>query len=149
MLERLESDLKASMLAKDQARTMVLRSAIAAFRNEAVAKGLGPQGALSDAESVQVMKRLVKSREDSVEQFAAAGREDKAQIERAEIEVLKTYMPAMLEGPALEEAVRAAVAETGAKSKKDIGLVMKAMQAAHGGRYDGRAANQILQGLLS
>jgi uncharacterized protein YqeY len=149
MLGRLESDLKASMLAKDAARTMVLRSAVAAFRNEAVAKGLGPQGALSDAEAVQVMKRLIKSREDSVEQFAGAGREDKAAVERAEIEMLKTYMPAMLEGPALEEAVRAAVQEAGAKSKKDTGLVMKALQAAHGGRYDGRAANQMLQTLLS
>jgi len=149
MLERLQSDLKDSMLAKDSARTMVLRSAIAAFRNEAVAKGLGPQGALSDAEAIQVMKRLVKSREDSVEQFANAGREDKADAERAEIEVLRGYMPAMLEGPALEEAVRAAVLEAGAKSKKDIGLVMKTMQAAHGGRYDGRAANQILQTLLT
>jgi uncharacterized protein YqeY len=149
MLGRLESDLKESMLAKDAARTMVLRSAIAALRNEAVARGLGPQGALSDAEAVQVMKRLIKSREDSVEQFTNAGREDKVAVERAEIEALKAYMPAMLEGPALEEAVRAAVAEAGAKSKKDIGLVMKAMQVAHGGRYDGRAANQILQSLLS
>jgi uncharacterized protein YqeY len=149
MLERLESDLKDSMLAKDSARTMVLRSAISAFRNEAVAKGLGPQGGLSEAEAVQVMKRLVKSREDSAEQFAAAGREDKAQVEMAEIEILKAYLPAMLEGPELEEAVKAAVLETGAKTKKDIGLVMKAMQVAHGGRYDGRAANQILQSLLT
>jgi uncharacterized protein YqeY len=149
MLERLQSDLKDSMLAKDAARTMVLRSAISAFRNEAVAKGLGPQGGLSDAEAVQVMKRLVKSREDSVEQFAKAGREDKAQVERAEIDVLKAYLPAMLDGPALEEAVKAAVIETGAKTKKDMGLVMKAMQVAHGGRYDGRAANQILQSLLA
>jgi uncharacterized protein YqeY len=148
MLERLQSDLKDSMLARDSARTMVLRSAIAAFRNEAVAKGLGPQGSLSDAEAVQVMKRLIKSREDSAEQFANAGREDKAQVERAEIDALKAYMPAMLEGAALEEAVRAAVADVGAKSRKDTGLVMKAMQTAHGGRYDGRAANQFLQTLL-
>jgi uncharacterized protein YqeY len=148
MLERLQSDLKDSMLAKDSARTMVLRSAISAFRNEAVAKGLGPQGALSDAEALQVMKRLIKSREDSVEQFAKAGREDKAAVERAEIEVLKGYMPAMLEGPALEEAVRAAVLETGVKSKSGIGFVMGALQTAHGGRYDGKAVNQILQKML-
>jgi uncharacterized protein YqeY len=88
MIERLQTDLKNSMLAKDSARTLVLRSAVAAYRNEAVAKGLGPQGILTDADALTVLKRLVKSREDSVEQFSKGGREDKADVERAEIDVL-------------------------------------------------------------
>jgi uncharacterized protein YqeY len=148
MLDRLQSDLKTAMLEKNSARTMVLRSAITAFRNESVAKGLGPQGELSEAESLVVMKRLVKSREDSVEQFTKAGRSDKAEVEQVEIEILKTYMPAMLEGAALESAVKAAIAETGAQTKKDLGRVMKALQVAHGGNYDGKAANQIIQSIL-
>jgi uncharacterized protein len=148
MIERLQSDLKNSMMAKDSARTLVLRSAVAAYRNEAVAKGLGPQGILTDSDALAVLKRLVKSREDSVEQFSKGGREDKANVERAEIEVLKTYLPAMLEGEALENAVKAAIAESGAASKKDMSKAMKALQAAHGGNYDGKTASQMIQALL-
>jgi len=148
MLERLQADLKTSMLAKDAPRTLVLRMALAAYKNEAVAKGLGPQGVLEEADAIAVFKRLVKSREDSVEQFLKAGQGDRAQLERAEIEILKPYLPAMLEGAALEVAVRAAVAEAGATTKKDMGLVMKALQASHGSAYDGKAASQLVQSLL-
>jgi uncharacterized protein YqeY len=148
MIDRLQSDLKASMLARDAPRTLVLRSAIAAYRNEAVTKGLGPQGILAEADAIAVLKRAVKSREDSAEQYSNAGREDKANIERAEIEILKTYLPAMLEREALERAVKKAIAESGAASKKDLGKVMKALSAEHGGSYDGKMANHIIQGLL-
>jgi len=149
MLDRLQAELKASMLAKDSARTPVLRMALAAYKNEAVAKGLGPQGLLSDPEAVAVFKRLVKSREDSVAQFTSAGFPDRAAIEQAEIEVLKTFLPAMLEGDALEAAVREAIRNTGAQSRKDMGTVMKALQSAHGAAYDGKLASQLVQSLLS
>jgi len=149
MLERLQSDLKDSMLAKDSARTMVLRSAITAFRNEAIAKGLGPQGSLSDTDALQVMKRLIRTCEESAEQYDKAGRPDKAGAERAEIDVLRAYMPAMLEGPELEEAVRAALLETGVTSKSGIGFVMGALQTVHGGRFNGKEANQILQKIFA
>jgi len=148
MLERLQSDLKTSMLAKDALRTQVLRMALTAYKNEAVAKGLGPQGLLAEADAIAVFKRLVKSREDSIEQFTKAGQEDRAAQERAEIEFLKPYLPAMLEGVALEVAVKAAIAESGASSKKEMGLVMKALQAKHGSAYDGKAASQLVQSLL-
>jgi uncharacterized protein YqeY len=148
MLDRLQADLKASMLAKDTAKTGVLRMALAAYKNEAVAKGLGPQGALSEADALAVIKRLVKSREDSVEQFTKAGHPDRAAAEQAEIALLKPYLPSMLEGVQLENAVRSAIASTGAASKKDMGLVMKALQAAHGGAFDGKAASALVQSLL-
>ena len=148
MLDRLQADLKAAMLAKDAARTQVLRMALAAYKNEAVAKGLGPQGALSDADALAVVKRLVKSREDSVAQFLKVGQAERARQEEAEIAILKTYLPAMLEGPALEAAVKAAIAQTGAGSKKDMGAVMKALQAAHGGAFDGKAASALVQAWL-
>jgi uncharacterized protein YqeY len=149
MLERLQAELKASMLAKDTARTMVLRMALAAYKNEAVAKGLGPQGLLSDPEALTVFKRLVKSREDSVDQFTKAGFPDRAAVEQAEIEVLKGFLPAMLEGPALEQAVREAIQAAGAQSRRDMGAVMKALQASHGAAFDGKAASQLVQSLLS
>jgi uncharacterized protein len=149
MLDRLTADLKSSMLAKNAARTQVLRMALAAYKNEAVAKGLGPQGVLVDADAVAVFKRLVKSREDSVAQFIKGGFSDRAASEQAEIDVLKAYLPAMLEGAALEQAVRDAIVAAGATSKKDMGKVMKELQAQHGANYDGKAASQLVQSLLN
>lgn len=149
MLDRLQADLKTAMLAKDAARTGVLRMALAAYKNEAVAKGLGPQGTLSDADALTVVKRLVKSREDSVDQYLKAGYADRAASEQAEIAVLKAYLPAMLEGVQLENAVREAIAATGAATKKDMGQVMKALQAAHGASFDGKAASALVNSLLS
>lgn len=149
MLNRLQADLKASMLAKDSVRTGVLRMALAAYKNEAIAKGLGPQGTLNEADSIAVFKRLVKSREDSVEQYAKAGYADRAASEQAEIALLKPYLPAMLEGAQLEAAIRQAIADTGASSKKDLGLVMKALQVKAGGAYDGKAASQLIGSLLN
>jgi len=73
---------------------------------------------------------------------------DRAALERAEIEMLKPYLPALLEGPALEAAVRAAIAQSGATVKKDLGLVMKALQAAHGAAIDGKAASALVQSIL-
>jgi len=148
MLTRLQADLKTAMLAKDAPRTQVLRMALAAYKNEAVAKGLGPQGELVEADALGVFKRLVKSREDSVAQFEKVGQTDRAAQERAEIELLKPYLPAMMEGPALEAAVKAAITQSGATTKKDMGLVMKALQAAHGGAIDGKAASTLVQSLL-
>ena len=148
MLTRLQADLKTSMLAKDAPRTQVLRMALAAYKNEAVAKGLGPQGTLSEADALAVFKRLVKSREDSVAQFEKVGQMDRAALERAEIEMLKPYLPALLEGPVLEAAVKAAIAQSGATAKKDLGLVMKALQATHGAAIDGKAASALVQSLL-
>ena len=77
------------------------------------------------------------------------GQADRAAQERAEIEMLRPYLPAMLEGPALEAAVRAAIAESGAKLKKDMGLVMKLLQATHGGAIDGKAASTLVQSHLA
>jgi len=149
MLDRMQADLKASMLAKNASRTQVLRMALAAYKNEAVAKGLSPQGVLEESDAIVVFKRLVKSREDSVEQFLKAGHPDRAALEQAEIEILKAYLPAMLEGPALEQAVKEAITASGAASKKDMGKVMKELQAKHGTSYDGKVASQLVQSLLN
>jgi uncharacterized protein YqeY len=149
MLDRLQAELKASMMAKDTPRTLVLRMALAAYKNEAVAKGLGPQGILGEADGLAVLKRLVKSREDSVEQFTKAGFPDRAATEQAEIDVLKTFLPAMLEGAQLETAVRDAIQAAGAQSRKDMGAVMKVLQSRHGAAFDGKTASQLVQSLLA
>ena len=149
MLTRLQADLKTAMLARDVPRTQVLRMALAAYKNEAVAKGLGPQGTLAEADAQAVFKRLVKSREDSVEQFTKAGQGERAAQEQAEIAILKEFLPAMMEGVQLENAVREAIVASGAASKKDMGKVMKELQAKHGSSYDGKIASQLVQSLLN
>jgi uncharacterized protein len=149
MLIRLQADLKTAMLAKDAPRTQVLRMALAAYKNEAVAKGLGPQGTLSETDAIAVFKRLVKSREDSVAQFEKVGQVDRAAQERAEIEMLRPFLPSQIEGPALEAAVKVAIAQCGATTKKDMGLVMKALQAAHGSAFDGKTASALVLSRLT
>lgn len=149
MLDRLQADLKAAMLSRDAFRTQVLRMALAAYKNEAVAKGLSPQGILAEADAVAVFKRLVKSREDSVEQYSKAGQPERAAQEQGEIAILMAFLPAMLEGVQLENAVREAIATAGATSKKDMGKVMKALQTRHGSSYDGKTASQLVQSLLN
>ena len=149
MLDRIQAELKTAMLARNAGRTLVLRAALAAYKNEAVSKGLGPQGILTDPEALAVFKRLVKSREDSVEQFTKGGFPDRAAVEQGEIEILKEFLPAMLEGAELEAAVRAAIQVSGAQTRKDMGGVMKALQAAHGAAFDGKVASQLVQSLLA
>lgn len=149
MLTRLQADLKTSMLARDAVRTQVIRMALAAYKNEAVAKGLSPQGILEEADALAVIKRLVKSREDSIAQFEKVGQMERAAQERAEVGLLLPYLPAMIEGEALAAAVKAAIAQTGASTRKDMGMVMKALQATHGGALDGKAASTLVQSLLA
>ena len=93
MLTRLQADLKTAMLAKDAPRTQVLRMALSAYRNEAVAQGLGPQGVLPEVDAIGVFKRLVKSREDSIAQFEKVGQVDRAAQEQQEItDNIKSYL---------------------------------------------------------
>ncbi len=148
MLDLIQADLKAAMLAKDAPRTQVLRMVVAAFRNEAIAKGLGPQGTLEEGEALAVLRKLVKSREDSVEQFTRGGRQDLADKESAEIQILKAYLPSLLEGAELLSVVQQAITAAGATSKRDMGLVMKHLQAHFSGRYDGKVVSQLIPTLL-
>lgn len=122
--------------------------ALAAYKNEAVAKGLGPQGRLEETDATAVIKRLVKAREDSASQFTKGGFPDRAAQEIGEIAVLKTYLPVMLEGDQLAAAVQEAIAACGATSRKDMGKVMKELQARHGSAFDGKAASSAVQSLL-
>src|ERR671922_1844627 len=120
--ERISEDLKAAMKAQDAARTSVLRMAKAALMNREIDK----KAPLDDAEVVKVLQGLVRQREDSVFQFRKANRPELVRKEEAEIEVLKSYLPAEASDHDIESAVKKAVAETGATSPKNVGRVMKA-----------------------
>ncbi len=138
--ESLTRDLTAAMKARDAARTSVLRMAKAALHNGEIDKG----EPLDEAEVVKTLQSLVKQREDSAEQYDKASRPELAAKERAEILVLKEYLPAGASAEEIEAAVARAVEETGAASPKDMGKVMKAAMAAlasTGKAVDGKQVN--------
>ena len=105
--------------------------------------------ALDEPESLQVVSSLIKQRRDSIEQFQRGGRQDLADRESAEIELLQPYLPPPLDQAAIERAVDAAIAEAGATSAKDMGRVMKSvMSKLAGAPVDGRTVNEIVRSKL-
>ena len=136
--DTVSSDIATAMKAKDAPRLVALRMLKAAIMNRSVERGRD----LDDAEVLQVVASLVKQRRDSIEQFAKAGRTDLVDKETAEIAVLDRYLPPAATPEAIEAAVRAAIAETGASSAKDIGKVMKAVMPKLAGTHaDGRTVH--------
>jgi uncharacterized protein YqeY len=148
LVERITQDLTAAMKAQDAARTSTLRMAKAALKNKEIDK----KAPLDEAEATKVVQGLVKQREDSVEQYVKASRPELADKERAEIAVLKAYLPADVSDEDVAAAVEKAVAETGAASAKDMGKVMKAALAAlaaSGKAVDGKRVNEAVRTRLS
>jgi len=144
--EQIISDMTASMKAQDAPRTSTLRMVKAAMQNRQIEKG----GELDDEEMGKLLRSLVKQRRDSVEQYEKGGRQDLAEKEKAEIEVIEAYLPQAASRDEIEAAVTAAVAGTGASSMKDMGKVMKAVQTALAGKNaDGRTVSEIVKSKLS
>lgn len=144
-LEKLTSEIKAAMLAKDGDRLGALRmlkSAIGYAQIEQKSENL------SDAQFIAVVQKEVKKRRDSVEQFEKGGRQDLADKEKKEISVLETFLPQPLAPEELEAMVKAVIQETGAKTKKDMGPVVKAVQARAAGRADGKTISGLVGKLL-
>lgn len=144
LMDRLDQDMKAAMKARDSLRLGVLRLTLSELKNARIAKGED----LEEPEMVQVLRREVKRRDEAAEQYHQGGREDLATKEEAEAAILKEYLPSMLEGAALEEAVESAIRESGATSMKEMGQVMKIVMAAHAGRVDGKAVQEAVKARL-
>ena len=143
--QQIISDLTTSMKAQDAARTSTLRMVKAAVMNREIEKG----GELDEDELMKLLRSLVKQRHDSVEQYEKGGREDLAGKERAEIEIIETYLPQAASREDVEAAVSAALVETGANSMKEMGKVMKAAQAALAGKNaDGRMLSEVVKAKL-
>lgn len=145
LLETINAELKASMLARDAERTGALRMLKSAIGYAQIEKRVEP---LPDAEVLAVVQKEAKRRRDSIEEFDKGGRAELADKERAELKVLEAFLPKALSPEELEALVVAAIAETGATSKKDMGVVMKAAQAKAAGRAEGRLLSQVVGRLL-
>jgi uncharacterized protein YqeY len=143
----ISEDIKTAMRAKDSTALNALRALKSALTNAAIEKGgLGTE--LDEPETLAVIRKQIKQRQDSIESFENAGRTELADKEKAEIAVLEQFLPKGLSDAEVAGLVDAAIAETGATSKKDMGAVMKVVQEKAGGRADGKTLSQAVMARL-
>ena len=142
--ERIDAELKDAMRAKDAGKLGVLRMLKSALKYSAIEKS-GAEGELDDAEAVQVIRKQVKQRQDSIESFEKGGRPELAAKEKEELTILNAYLPQAMDASELEKTVREAIAETGATSRAQMGAVMKVLQTKLAGRADGKTLSQEVQ----
>ena len=146
LYDRLTEDLKFAMKSRDQLRMDVIRMIKAAVLNKEVEL----KRELDDAEMSRVMTTLVKQRRESIEQFEKAQRQELAAKERQEIEIIESYLPKPLSPEELETLVTSVIADTGSRSIKDLGAVMKAVMARLGGQtVDGKLVSELVKRKLS
>ncbi len=142
------SDLKDAMKARDTVALTTLRALKTALTNAAIESG-NKDNVVSDADALALVRKQIKQRNDSIEQFESAGRAELADNEKAEIVVLEKYLPAALSAEEVSAIVADAISETGASSRADMGKVMKIVQEKVAGRADGKALSQEVMKHLS
>lgn len=147
LAEQIDSLIKDAMRAKDSAKLSTLRLLKSAVKYATIEKH-GADATPTDEEVIAVIRKEVKKRADSIESFTQAGRADAAATEAAEKSFLESLLPAPFDPAALEQLVRQAITETGATSKAQMGLVMKAASAKAAGRADGKTLSALVQKLL-
>src|SRR6266542_4799433 len=146
--QRVDTDLKEAMRAKDATKLGVLRMLKSALKYAAIAKS-DAEAELSDAEAAQVIRKQAKQRQDSIESFEKGGRAELAEKEREELSILNAYLPQPMNADELAKVVRESIAEVGATSKAQMGAVMKALQTKVAGRVDGKTLSAEVQKQLS
>jgi uncharacterized protein YqeY len=147
LVAQIDADLKKAMIAREADKLSVLRMLKSAVKYAALEKG-GADAVPSDVDVLAVVRKEAKKREDSITSYSAAGRTDLADKEKQELEFLRTFLPAQMSPEPVEALVRAAIQETGATGKAQMGQVMKAAQAKAAGRVDGKTLSQVVQRLL-
>ncbi|HVU79916.1 MAG TPA: GatB/YqeY domain-containing protein [Candidatus Paceibacterota bacterium] len=144
----LKEAIKDAMRAKDAVRLSVLRGISAAATNEAVAKGKGPDGQLTDDELMSVIIRASKQRKDSIEQFEKGGRPELAETEKAELAVIETLLPAQMSREEVEAAVKAKAAVLGVADKAGANKLMGTLMKDLKGKADGTLVKEIVDGMF-
>ncbi|MBX7211921.1 MAG: GatB/YqeY domain-containing protein [Verrucomicrobiaceae bacterium] len=146
--QQVVEDIKTAMKAKDTVALNVVRALKSALKYAAIEK-LGAEGELEDGDAITVIRKEIKKRQDSVASYESAKRQDLADVEKAEIAVLEKYLPAAMSVEEITKLVETVIAELGATSKKDMGAVMKELQARSGGRADGKTLSSEVGKRLS
>ena len=145
--EKLQSDLTQSMRDRNELRSGTIRMVLTAIKNEEVSGKEARE--LSDAEVITVLSREAKKRREAAEAFEQAGAKERADIEKAEGEIIATYLPAQLSESEIKGLISAAIAETGASGSQQMGLVMKSIQPKIAGRADGGLVSSLVKAVLS
>jgi len=146
--QRIDSDIKEAMRAKDTTKLSVLRMLKSALKYGAIAKS-GAEAELNDAEAAQVIRKQARQRQDSIESFEKGGRAELAEKEKEELSILNGYLPQPMSSDEISKVVRETIAEAGATSRAQMGAVMKALQAKVAGRVDGKALSAEVSRQLS
>lgn len=144
--EQLMADIKSAMIAKDSVKLNTLRFLNAAIKNKEIDSRPTP---ITSDDIMGVIKKLVKQRKESIEQFATAGRTDLVEQETAELKILEAYTPAQMTKEQIEILVSEVISSIGAKTIKDMGTVMKAAMAKSAGQADGKLLSEIIKSKLS
>ncbi|MGN0021547.1 MAG: GatB/YqeY domain-containing protein [Sphingobacterium hotanense] len=144
---QINQDIKAAMIAKDNARLRGLRAIKAAILLAKTEKGGADE--MTEETEIKVLQKLVKQRKESAEIYQQQNREDLYQIEVEEQEVIESYLPKQLDRAAIEEVIKGIIAETGAASIKDMGKVMGLANQKLAGQADGRTISEVVKSLLS
>jgi uncharacterized protein YqeY len=142
--ERVDEDLKQSMRDKNAAKLGVLRMLKSALKYAAIEKS-NAEGELNDSEIVQVVRKQVKQRQDSIESFEKGGRGELAAKEKEELSILQSYLPQAMSPEELVKVVRETIGELGVTSRAQMGAVMKTLQAKVAGRADGKTLSAEVQ----
>lgn len=144
--QRLEEDMKSAMRTKDKERLGTVRLMLAAIKQREIDERI----TLDDAQIIAVLDKMTKQRRDSITQYEAAGRQELADIEAAEIRVIQAYLPAALGEAELDALIRAAIAASGAAGPQDVGKVMAVLKPQLQGRADmGLASRKVKDALTS
>jgi len=142
LLDRLNNDMKQAMRAKDKEKLSVIRMVKASLQNEAIQLGVDT---LEEDDELTILSRELKQRNDSLDEFKSAGRDDLVEKMEKEIEILKVYMPEQLSEEELEELVKQTIQEVNALSKKEFGKVMGAIMPKVKGKADGASVQKLVQ----
>jgi hypothetical protein len=144
LLEKIREDMKTAMRAKDALALGTLRMIVAAVTNEEIKQGKP----IDDAGVAAIIQRGIKTRKESVEQFTKGGRQELADKETKEIEILQRYLPKQLDEADTRALVEKTIAEVGAQHKGDIGKVMRKIMSEHRGEVDGALVQRIAGEIL-
>ena len=146
--KQIKEGIKMALLSKDTIRLSVLRGLLAAFTNELVATKRKPQEELSDEEVIAVIRRAVKQRKDSIEQFTKGGRKDLAESEEAELKILETYLPKMMSKDEVKKKVEEMKAKLGITDKSKIGQLIGATMKELKGLADGAVVKEVAESIF-
>jgi uncharacterized protein YqeY len=147
--DEINTALKAAMKARDARRVSTLRLANAAIKNADIEAQMQGKSALVDADVLALLQKMVKQRQESVDIYDKAGRGELADQERAEIEIIKAYLPQQLSEAQAKAAIAEVIEQTGARDIRDIGKVMAALKQGYAGKMDFARASGLVKGLLA